>query len=344
MKHLLFGTYKHIAILAFLLLLFTNMLAAQDLMPVTVKTVARAETDIALKKMYALTGDYGKFYHLRTPTPIDKQTVIRMNRDVLYSSVMFDLSKPATITMPETNGRYQSLHVINQEHYSYAKTKPGKYELTQEKVGSKYVYIIIRTFIDANDPEDIKKANELQDAIKVSGGGNDPLEVPDWNLEQLEKARAALNALASLGISNKGAFGLKQEVDPVNFLIFSAIGWGGLPNNNTVGVAGAVDKNDGNTAYSVTAKDVPVNAFWSIIVYNEKGFIPENDMKSYSYNNVTAEQNNDGSITINFGGCEDGRVNCIPISKGWNYTVRMYEPREEVLNGTWKFPEIIEVN
>ena len=343
MKNLLFGTYKHTVILAFLLLLFTNMLYAQDLMPVTVKTVARAETDIALKKMYALTGDYGKFYHLRTPTPIDKQTVIRMNRDVLYSSVMFDLSKPATITMPETNGRYQSLHVINQEHYSYAKTKPGKYELTQEKVGSKYVYIIIRTFIDANDPEDIKKANELQDAIKVSGGGNDPLEVPDWNLEQLEKARAALNALASLGISNKGAFGLKDEIDPVNFLIFSAIGWGGLPNYNTVGVAGAVDKNDGNTAYSVTAKDVPVNAFWSIIVYNEKGFIPENDMKSYSYNNVTAEKNNDGSITINFGGCDDGRINCIPISKGWNYTIRMYEPQEEVLNGQYKFPEIKEV-
>ena len=344
MKSSLIKYNKHDVILAVLLIISTNVLVAQDLMPVTVKTVARAETDIALKKMYALTGDYGKFYHLRTPTPIDKQTVIRMNRDVLYSSVMFDLSKPATITMPETNGRYQSLHVINQEHYSYAHTEPGKYELTQEKVGSKYVYIIIRTFIDANDPEDIKKANELQDAIKVSGGGNDPLEVPDWNLEQLEKARAALNALASLGISNKGAFGLKEEVDPVNFLIFSAIGWGGLPNNNTVGVAGAVDKNDGNTAYSVTAKDVPVNAFWSIIVYDEKGFIPENDMKSYSYNNVTAEQNNDGSITINFGGCEDGRVNCIPISKGWNYTVRMYEPREEVLNGTWKFPEIIEVN
>jgi hypothetical protein len=25
--------------------------------------------------------------------------------------------------------------------------------------------------------------------------------------------------------------------------------------------------------------------------------------------------------------------------KGWNYTVRLYRPRDEILNGTWKFPE-----
>jgi len=58
---------------------------------------------------------------------------------------------------------------------------------------------------------------------------------------------------------------------------------------------------------------------------------------------VTAKPNEDGSITINFGGCEDGRVNCIPVREGWNYTVRMYEPREEAINGIYKFPEIKEV-
>src|SRR4026208_1121061 len=31
--------------------------------------------------------------------------------------------------------------------------------------------------------------------------------------------------------------------------------------------------------------------------------------------------------------------NCIPIVKGWNYTVRLYRPRPEILDGTWKFPE-----
>ncbi len=25
--------------------------------------------------------------------------------------------------------------------------------------------------------------------------------------------------------------------------------------------------------------------------------------------------------------------------KGWNYTVRLYRPREDILDGSWKFPE-----
>ena len=57
-----------------------------------------------------------------------------------------------------------------------------------------------------------------------------------------------------------------------------------------------------------------------------------------SYNDVSAEPNADGSYTLHFGGCEDGPVNCIPISPGWNYVVRMYEPGPEILDGSWQFP------
>jgi hypothetical protein len=55
--------------------------------------------------------------------------------------------------------------------------------------------------------------------------------------------------------------------------------------------------------------------------------------------NTMARKGADGSVTVQFGGC-DGRVaNCLPIMKGWNYMVRLYRPRAEVLNGTWTFPE-----
>src|SRR5579871_5589491 len=65
----------------------------------------------------------------------------------------------------------------------------------------------------------------------------------------------------------------------------------------------------------------------------------KNDLNAYSLNNITANKNADGSITVQFGGC-DGKVsNCLPIMKGWNYTVRLYRPQAEILNGTWKFPE-----
>lgn len=43
---------------------------------------------------------------------------------------------------------------------------------------------------------------------------------------------------------------------------------------------------------------------------------------------------------MNFGACEDGRINCIPITPGWNYAVRLYQPRAEIRDGNWTFPSI----
>jgi hypothetical protein len=86
-------------------------------------------------------------------------------------------------------------------------------------------------------------------------------------------------------------------------------------------------------------KDVPVDAFWSISVYNAKGYFEKNDLSAYALNNLTAKPNPDGSFTIQFGGCGSGVDNCLAITPGWNYTVRLYRPRKEVLDGTWKVPE-----
>jgi hypothetical protein len=44
-------------------------------------------------------------------------------------------------------------------------------------------------------------------------------------------------------------------------------------------------------------------------------------------------------VTVQFGGCDNKKSNCLPIMRGWNYTVRLYRPPAEILNGTWKFPQ-----
>ena len=308
---------------------------------VNVSNFVRAETDVAIKRVCDMVGGLATWIHLREPTPIDQQKVIRMNRDTLYSSVMLDLSKPATVIMPETGGRYQSLQVINQDHYSFAKIKPGRYKLTQEEVGSRYAYIIVRTFCNADDPDDVKATNALQDALKVEGGSGS-LDLPDWNIEQMMEARGALNTLAKLGASNVGAFGTREEVDPINHLIFTAAGWGGLPNKQTIADLGSVEQNDGTPHVLNVPQDVPVRAFWSVTVYNADGFIPENDLGIHSYNNVTVKPNADGSIIIHFGG-DPNQINYLPIAAGWNYAIRMYEPGEEILDGSWTFPKIVPV-
>lgn len=97
-------------------------------------------------------------------------------------------------------------------------------------------------------------------------------------------------------------------------------------------------QNDGKTVYRLTVKDVPVDGFWSVSVYNKDGYFQKNARNAYTVNNVTAKPNADGSVTIQFGGGESV-ANSIPIMPGWNYVVRMYRPRKEILDGTWKFPQ-----
>ena len=306
---------------------------------VNVMNFIRAETDHMFRtNMKVYNMKIGTLLHVRQPTTPDNQPVIRMNQDTLYSAAVLDLAQPVVITLADVKGRYQSMHVVNQDHYMFVEANPGTYELTEETVGTRFAYVTIRTFVDVLDPEDLAKAHAAQDAITLSGGGDGPFEAPDWNTDQLAVARKALSDLATLGFSAAYAFGRKEEVRPVDYLVGAAAGWGGLPRSAAMYVVDSVAQNDGETPHAVTVKDVPVDAFWSITVYNADGYLDANDRGVNSYNNFSAQPNENGSYTIHFGGCGDNRLNCIPITPGWNYAIRMYQPRPEILDGSWRFP------
>jgi hypothetical protein len=319
----------------------TTVLAEEGKPSVTVANFVRAESDHMIRANMKMAGvSIGKFVHLREPTTPNNQPVIRMNQDTLYSATVLDMSKPVTITLPEIGGRYMSMHVVNQDHYSFVEAKPGIYKLTEKKVGTRFAYVTVRTFYNAHDPDDLAKAHAAQDQIEFEGGGDGPFDAPNWDPDQLAIARKALSDLAALGFDSTYAFGSKDEVRPVDHLVAAAAGWGGLPKTAALYVLDSVAANDGLTPYAVTANDVPVGAFWSITVYNADGYLEANELNRNNYNNVTATKNDDGSITIHFGGCGDGRINCIPITPGWNYAIRLYEPAPEILDGSWTFPAI----
>lgn len=306
--------------------------------PVTVDNFVRAETDMTLGR-YVKQGAFAKFLHIRQPTPIDKQDVIRMNRDTLYSVGVFDLTEPVTIVKPESGGRFQSMMVINQDHSMLPVVHDaGEFTYTMDQIGSRYAIVIFRTFVDANDPQDIKAANAIQDKIAVRQKNTGKFETPDWDEASLKKVRDAINVLAATRPSAKGMFGDKAKLNPISHLLGTAFGWGGNPEQAAMYDFVAPEENDGKTPYRVTVKDVPVDGFWSITVYNKKGYMDKNDQNLYSYNNVTAKNNADGSITINFGGGPDA-INNLPITPGWAYAVRMYQPKQEIISGAWRFPK-----
>ncbi|NTF50998.1 DUF1254 domain-containing protein [Rhizobium rhizogenes] len=312
---------------------------------VTVDNFARAESDLYFSNIVK-DGGFGKFMHRREPATIDNQTVIRLNRDTLYSAAIFDLDAgPVTITLPDVGKRFMSLLAINEDHYVPAVSYEGASTFTKEQVGTRYLAIAIRTFVDPSDPKDVDQVHALQDAIKIDqSGGPGKFEAPKWDLASQKKVRDALLILAMTMPDFNKAFGSKAEVDPVRHLVASAAAWGGNPDKDATYLNITPQKNDGKTVYKLDVKDVPVDGFWSISLYNSKGYYEKNRYGAYSLNNVTAKKSDDGSIGIQFGGCDGKIPNCLPTMKGWNYTVRLYRPREAILDGTWKFPDPQPVN
>ncbi|KQY03789.1 carboxylesterase [Rhizobium sp. Root73] len=313
--------------------------------PVTVDNFGRAESVLYFGNVVK-DGGFGKFFHRREPATIENQTIIRLNRDTLYSGGVFDLDAgPVTITLPDAGKRFMSLLAIDEDHYVSAVSYGGSSTFTRDQVGTRYMIVAIRTFVDPSDEADVRKVHALQDAIKIDqAGGPGKFEAPSFDQPSQTKVREALLILATTLPDFNHAFGSKAEVDPVRHMVATAAAWGGNPDKDATYLNITPKNNDGKTVFKLNVKDVPVDGFWSISVYNPKGYFEKNPYNAYSLNNVTAHKNEDGSIGVQFGGCDGKITNCLPTMEGWNYTVRLYRPDEKILNGKWKFPEPQPVN
>jgi hypothetical protein len=306
---------------------------AEELVKVTADNYVRAETDYQVKTYVEGPNIFGKFVHSRKPYDVDNQVTVRANRDTLYSMAVFDLTSPVTIGLPDTKGRYQSLMLVNQDHSISAVYGPKKVTLTRDKIGTRYVFLAIRTFMDPNDEADLKAAHKLLDQVLFKQTDVGKFEVPNWDKKGLENLRAAINVLGATMPDWSTFFGEKEKLDPIHHMRGTAVGWGGLPREAAIYSSFYPPKNDGETAYILTLKDVPVDAFWSVTFYDAEGWMPINEYNAYAFNSVTAKKNADGSATIHFGG-DPKQPNYYPLVKDWNYLVRMYQPRKEILEGT----------
>jgi hypothetical protein len=259
---------------------------------------------------------------------------------------VFDLDAgPVTITLPDAGKRFMSMQIINEdEHTPAVFYGGGSHALTREKIGTRYVLVAVRILVDPTSAQDVEQVHALQDAIKVSQKSSGRFEVLNWDQATQKKVRDALLVLASTLPDSKRMFGARDQVDPVRHLIGAASAWGGNPEKDALYLNVVPPKNDGATIYRLNVDSVPADGFWSISVYNAEGYFQKNQFDAYTLNNITAKKAADGSIAIQFGGCDGKIANCLPITDGWNYLVRLYRPRAEILNGKWTFPPAQPVN
>lgn len=308
---------------------------------VNVDNFVRAESHRMFADNQAAAGGIGKFRHNRTTARIDEQTVIRLNRDTLYSFAVVDLAQSARLTLPEADGRYLSAMVVNESHYiNSVMHEPGEHELTRDEHGSRYVFVAVRILVNPDDPDDVRAVSRLQDALAITAGAQEAFVMPDYDAESLDATRSALLELARGLDRFDRTFGTRDDVDPVRHLIGCAAGWGGLPTAEAayVGVDPRVPPGD----YELVFTEVPVDAFWSVSVYNARGFFEPNEKSLYTVNSVTGQSNDDGSVTVRFVGSAEGQtpVNAIVTPTGWNYLIRLYRPRDEIIEGRWSPPTL----
>jgi hypothetical protein len=110
----------------------------------------------------------------------------------------------------------------------------------------------------------------------------------------------------------------------------------------------------GANKYTVTfAKDQlpPVNAFWSLTMYEmPQSLLVENPIQRYLINSPMLPSlvpNPDGSYTFyiqNESPGPDREANWLPAPKGpFQMVLRLYWPKPDALNGTWKAPQAVKV-
>ena len=306
--------------------------------PVTFANFAEIETARMFAAIAASAGGSNRWNHYRVPTPIDQQTVIRMNRDTLYSAAIIDISEGATITVPDAGDRYVSVMLVNEGHYiDKVLHDPGVHSLSAEDLGSDFVLAATRILVDSEDPDDVSIVNALQDELAVSSTGAREFAAPAYDESSFAETRQAILTLAKGLGGLERCFGRAEDVDPVRHLLGTAAAWGGLPENEAFYIN--VDPRLPVGEYTLRVSDVPVDGFWSVSLYDAEGYFAPNDAGAYSVNSVTGVRDPDGSITVRFGG-DPALPNVLPLTQGWNYLVRLYRPRPDVLDGTWSFPAL----
>ena len=305
--------------------------------PVTLENYEVAESDLAFYNVTKLVG-MNTFFHFPTGAfDLDNQTVVRMNRDTYYSGAIIDTTQGATVTIPETNGRYLSVMVVQNDHYiDQVFLEPGTHEITSD---TDFAMVALRIRANQSEPGDDEAIAALRAGVKLEVGGNASHVRPNYDMEQLVALRDELTVEGTKLGTLMGMQGAHGTIEPMMHLYGTAIGWGLLPDAQAQYLGSPKFANDGCYMASYSAPPFNTPGFFSITIYDADGWIYTEDGILNEFN---MSLNDDGSFDTYFGECGDVDNN-LPTVDGWNYILRIYEPRLDELQ-EFRLPEMKKIS
>jgi hypothetical protein len=304
---------------------------------------------------------------------VGEDVVVRMNNDTYYKMAFMDFSNgPVKLSsnkaskelffssqlMDYRNANFENvIHPIG-DYYLYYGEIPENIAGTLIQSPSNLALVIVRVEVkDKDNEDDLKQAQTIFNGIDIEGP--EISEFPTLDLLSSFDEKVATSATILIDSTfkvvpfNRMVASPDQIPDEVSYLNFAAGakgGWGGPVTSHSSYQMIFFD-NENNTldgskgGYTLTTTEPPVDAFWSVTVYDTErgGFLHPNAEDKYHINNTSAVRNEDGTDTFNFKTkCEAGDVNCLEVPSGpFDITARYYLPKEEIRTGEWTMSKAV---
>lgn len=307
---------------------------------------------------------------LRSLLKAGEDDVVRSNNDTLYKQAWIYLGEGPVVlrsTSPskerftsfqlqdDRNANYRNIIGPDGSYTLYHGERPENITGEAVEVPSLLSTVIVRIEVkDANDSADFADALRVSDGISIEGPVIKQMEVVDvlseFDESVVQEAEKRMQETKKTVPYREMIAGPGQEpgkdVSYLNFATGTKEGWGGPATSHSAYESMYNDESgetlDGSKGeYVLVTEAPPVNAFWSVTIYDSTtGRFHPNDDNRYHINNTTAVKNEDGTYTFRFKvKCEDGDVNCLQVPAGpFDVAARYYLPEPEIMSGKWTMP------